>query len=154
MPARRRLCSAGRAQTSRRARAVHWPLRVYYEDTDASGVVYHARYLAFFERVRSELLRAAGYSQQTLIDEHRLAFTIARVDIQFRRPARLDDALTVQTGIAPKRALIEFSQRLVRDADGELLALAAVKAGCVRLPDFRPTRIPESILTALGATTA
>lgn len=132
----------------------HWPIRVYYEDSDASGVVYHARYLHFFERARTELLRAAGFSQQQLIDEAQVAFTIARISVDYRRPARLDDALEVRSSIRAGRALIEFQQGLYRTSSGELLATAAVKAGCVGLPEFSPVRIPEPIAHALKAFSA
>ncbi len=128
-----------------------WPVRVYYEDTDASGVVYHARYLAFFERARTETLRAVGYSQQQLLDEHQIAFTIARLAIDYRRPARLDDLLQLRTQVQARRALVEFHQEMRRESDGELLATATVKAGCVRTSDFRPQRIPSSIVSALEA---
>ncbi len=128
-----------------------WPVRVYYEDTDASGVVYHARYLAFFERARTELLRAAGYSQQQLLDELQIAFTIAKMTIDYRRPARLDDELHIRTQVHARPALVEFHQEMHRDSDGELLATATVKAGCVSTADFRPQRIPSPIVSALEA---
>lgn len=126
-----------------------WLLRVYYEDTDASGVVYHARYLAFFERARTEALRAAGFSQQQLIDQEQVAFTLAGIAVQYRRPARLDDSLRVHTTLHCRRALIEFEQGLYRVEDNTELASAQVRAGCVSLPSFKPTRIPAAILTAL-----
>ena len=124
-------------------------LRVYYEDTDASGVVYHARYLAFFERARTEALRAAGFSQQQLIDHQQVAFTLASIQVQYRKPARLDDALRIHTRLHCRRALIEFDQCLYRVEDNCELAQAQVRAGCVSLPAFKPTRIPVAILTAL-----
>lgn len=126
-----------------------WPVRVYYEDTDASGVVYHARYLAFFERARSEALRAAGFSQQQLIDEQQVAFTLANIRVHYRKPARLDDELLVHTRLHCRRALIEFEHRLCRVEDNDELATAQVRAGCVGLPSFKPIRIPVAILTAL-----
>ncbi len=129
----------------------HWPIRVYYEDTDASGVVYHARYLAFFERARTESLRSVGFSQQQLMDEHRTAFTIAKLSIDYRRPARLDDMLRIDTRVHTRRALVEFEQEMRRESDGELLATVSVKAGCVCTDDFRPQRIPPSIVSALEA---
>ena len=130
-----------------------WHARVYYEDTDASGVVYHARYLAFFERARTELLRSAGFSQQELLEREKVAFTISRIQVDYRKPARLDDELLIQTTIEPGRALIEFDQHLLRQPDGELLATARVKAGCVDLARFRPQRIPSHITEALRAQT-
>ncbi len=128
-----------------------WPIRVYYEDTDASGVVYHARYLAFFERARTESLRSVGFSQQQLLDDHQIAFTIAKLSIDYKRPARLDDILRIETHVQTRRALVEFTQEMRREEDGELLATVSVKAGCVRTSDFRPQRIPPSIVSALEA---
>lgn len=124
--------------------------RVYYEDTDASGVMYHARYLAFFERARTECLRAAGFGQQALMDKHDLAFTISKLAIQYRRPARLDDMVELSVileRIGP--ASVIFAQAMTRVVDDELLATAQVKAGCVQCATFRATRIPDSIRLAL-----
>lgn len=130
-----------------------WSARVYYEDTDASGVVYHARYLQYFERARTELLRSAGFSQQSLLEAEHIAFTISRIQVEYRKPAKLDDEIQIETSIRPGRALIEFQQRILRKADGELLATALVKAGCVDLARFRPQRIPPHINAALTAQT-
>jgi acyl-CoA thioester hydrolase len=91
------------------------PLRVYWEDTDASGVVYHANYLKWFERARTEWLRALGYSQDKLMTEVSIAFTVASIEILYRRPARLDDEVEVFTSIAElKNVSLTFSQVLRR----------------------------------------
>lgn len=79
-----------------------WPVRVYYEDTDAGGVVYHARYVAFFERARTEMLRSLGQQQQTLL-QHNVAFVVRRMTVDYRSPARLDDLLSVETEISSFR---------------------------------------------------
>ncbi|HWU69603.1 MAG TPA: YbgC/FadM family acyl-CoA thioesterase, partial [Stenotrophobium sp.] len=89
------------------------PLRVYYEDTDVSGVVYHANYLKFFERARTEWLRQFGISQEVLRERHGIAFTVANMQIDFLAPARLDDALQVTVDLHKrKRASLEFRQNI------------------------------------------
>lgn len=120
-----------------------WPLRVYWEDTDASGVVYHANYLRWFERARTEWLRARGFDQETLRVRDGVAFTVADLSIRYRRPARLDDALEVRLEVPElRRASLGFRQGLYRLADGELLAEASVRVGCVDAASFRPRPLP------------
>ncbi len=121
-----------------------WPVRVYWEDTDASGVVYHANYLRWFERGRTEWLRALGYDQDKLMREVGIAFTVASIDIQYRRPARLDDQLEVVTDIAElKNVSLSFSQTLRRvAAPDEMLAKAIVRVACIDSKTFMPKRIP------------
>jgi acyl-CoA thioester hydrolase len=120
------------------------PLRVYWEDTDASGVVYHANYLRWFERARTEWLRALGYSQDRLMTEVGIAFTVASIEILYRRPARLDDQIEVFTSIAElKNVSLIFSQVLRRvEAPDEILAKASVRVACVDAKTFMPRRIP------------
>lgn len=120
-------------------------LRVYYEDTDASGVVYHANYLRWLERGRTEWLRARGDAQQELMEKDGVAFTIASLQVDFLRPARLDDLVEVQTRIAAaRRASLEFSQTIV--CAGIQLVSASVRVACVRKEDFRPMRIPSHLV--------
>ena len=91
------------------------PVRVYYEDTDAGGVVYHARYLHFFERARTEYLRALNFTQQTLLQEQQLAFVVKSLAIDYCVAAKLDDLLTVETDVIEiKGATILFEQRLIK----------------------------------------
>jgi acyl-CoA thioester hydrolase len=126
-----------------------WPVRVYYEDTDAGGVVYHANYLKYFERGRTEWLRAAGFSQAELARDPGILFTVASLSIHYGRPARLDDALVVRSRIAPGGgASVLFEQALhVADAAGGArpLATAEVKVACVDAATLRPCRLPESL---------
>lgn len=124
-----------------------WPSRVYYEDTDASGVVYHARYLQFFERARSEWLRAQGLSHENLRAEHAVVFTVANIEIDFLKPARLDDLLRVTVDIEQRRrASLEFSQTLSRDGEpAQLLARAWVRVACVDADQFRPRALPDAL---------
>lgn len=126
------------------AESFSWPIRVYYEDTDASGVVYHARYLHWFERARSEWLRARGASHQHLAADFGAAFTVASVEIHYRQPARLDDLLQVTVAIAQQRhASLVFEQQLHRaDSTAQLLARAEVKVACVDLLSFKPRPWP------------
>lgn len=126
---------------------MHFPIRVYYEDTDAGGVVYHARYLHFFERARTEYLRYLGFSQQPLIEQH-LAFVVKKMDIDYRIPARLDDLLSVETCITElKRASIVFKQDLWKST--QLLCSAQVMVASVDLVKMKPTAIPHAMLQAL-----
>ena len=92
-----------------------FPIRVYYEDTDAGGVVYHANYICFFERARTEFLRQSGFSQQQLLAED-IAFVVKKLSIDYKSPARLDDLLTIKTIITEvKKATIVFNQQLWKD---------------------------------------
>lgn len=119
-----------------------WPVRVYYEDTDAGGVVYYANYLKFFERARSEWLRALKAGQQNLLEEHRLMFVVTGVDIEYRAPARLDDALTVNVQIDKiGRASMQFAQEVRRGTS--LLVSGKVRVACVHCDSLRPAPIPE-----------
>ena len=122
-------------------------VRVYYEDTDAGGVVYHARYLAFAERARTEMLRAAGAGQAELASGHRLAFVVQRIEVEYLRPARLDDALLVHTRVlAAGAASAELEQAVSRD--GAVLARLRVRLACVG-GDGRPARLPARWREAL-----
>lgn len=131
-------------------KAFHWPVRVYYEDTDASGVVYYANYLRFFERARTEWLRAAGLEQNRLVDEIGILFAVRHVEIDYVQPARLDDALVVEASVAEwGRASLRFHQRLLRG--DEVLSTATVKVVCLRSDTFRPAAIPASIRDSVDA---
>ncbi|MTC30083.1 tol-pal system-associated acyl-CoA thioesterase [Providencia alcalifaciens] len=122
-----------------------WPVRVYYEDTDAGGVVYHARYLAFFERARTEMLRNKGINQQSLLAEN-LGFVVRNMTIDFVKGARLDDLLEVETEIVEiKRASLLFLQRLV-DSQGNLLCGATALIACVDTSKMKPKALPKSIV--------
>ena len=124
------------------------PIRVYYEDTDFTGVVYHANYLRYFERGRSDYLRLAGVSHTELrARPEPIAFVVRHMDIDFVRAARIDDALVVRTVYERlKGPRIFIRQRIERG--GEDVASALVEVVCIRL-DGRPTRPPQDILQAL-----
>jgi tol-pal system-associated acyl-CoA thioesterase len=124
------------------------PVRVYWADTDAGGVVYHSNYLDYCERARTEWLRERGFSQQRLAGEEGVLFTVADLAIEFRRPARLDDLLKVRTvANSSGRATVEFVQEIWREEpSAELLATARVRVACVDAASFRPRRLPASIV--------
>ena len=126
-----------------------WPVRVYWEDTDASGVVYHANYLRWFERARTEWLRALGHDQESMRGVLGIAFTVASLEIRYLRPARLDDALEVVVTVGQmRRASLEFVQTLRKAAAPTVLSEARVRVGCVDVESFRPRPLPELGWTA------
>jgi len=123
----------------------HWPARVYWEDTDGGGIVYYANYLRFLERARTEWLRAKGYSQAALARDPGILFTVVSVQVNYRRPARLDDELVITCEPhAEGRASLRFAQRILRGA--ELLVDADVRVACLAAATLRPTRLPEAVL--------
>lgn len=125
-----------------------WPITVYYEDTDAGGVVYHSNYLKFFERARTELLRNVGVSQHTLLEQN-IGFVVRHMDIDFLQGARLDDQLTVKTHVAElKKASLTFCQEIV-NPDGKSLCKAMVKVACIDNKKMRPKPMPQSIVMEL-----
>ena len=127
-----------------------WPTRVYWEDTDAGGVVYHAQYLAFLERARTEWLRARGKGQELMRTEHDLVFAVRAMRIEFRQPARLDDALDVTVALRQcRRASLVIAQAVRRD--GALLLEAEVRVAALNASDFRPRAIPEPLYEELNA---
>ena len=123
--------------------------RVYWEDTDAGGVVYYANYLRFLERARTEWLRARGFSQHRLAEEPGILFAVTNVEVSYQRPARLDDELLVTCELARAGAAsLSFMQRIYRRAAaqevaGELLTTAQVRVGCLDARTLRPQRIPD-----------
>jgi acyl-CoA thioester hydrolase len=126
------------------------PLRVYYEDTDAGGIVYHANYLKFAERARTEMLRAAGIDQSELRDRQGLGFVVRRCTVDYLAPARLDDALEVHCELrALKGAAIEMAQKVCKAGeDGPLVTLDLVVA--LVGPDGRPRRLPSDLRDRLA----
>ncbi len=126
-----------------------YSLRVYYEDTDAGGVVYHARYLGMAERARTEALRDAGVPHAELTRDHGLAFVVHRLAAEYKRPARLDDLLAVETTLAAiTSARLSLRQTIRRDATP--LVTLTVELACVGT-DGRPARIPPRWRTAFAA---
>lgn len=133
------------------AAAFCWPVRVYWEDTDAGGVVYHAGYLRFLERARSEFLRHSGIEQERLRKDNNLVFVVRDIAIGFLKPARLDDLLSVSVALAERRsASLVFQQQIVREADGAALVEARVRAACVDAATFRPRPIPDDLFVEIA----
>jgi acyl-CoA thioester hydrolase len=124
-----------------------WPVRVYYEDTDAGGVVYHANYLRYLERARTEGLRQLGYSQQHLRDAAGVLFVVVSCSVQFKQPARLDDLLEVRSSARLTGAVsLEFAQEIYRPGDASaVLVSATVRVACLEHASYRPCRLPASL---------
>jgi acyl-CoA thioester hydrolase len=130
-----------------------WPARVYWEDTDGGGVVYYANYLKFLERARTEWLRSLGFVQTELAKDPGIVFVVASLTIEYKRPARLDDALTVTCGYEPDGAVcLRFAQRILRG--DEVLIEASVRVACLDGASFRPKRLPAALVSALSNTAA
>jgi acyl-CoA thioester hydrolase len=129
-----------------------WQARVYWEDTDAGGIVYYANYLRFLERARSEWLRSRGVSQRSLADDPGIIFSVVSVEARYRRPARLDDVLAISCEPAQEGgASVAFGQRIWRgDPAGELLLEATVRVACLDAASLKPRRLPPVILQELA----
>lgn len=125
-----------------------WPVRVYYEDTDAGGIVFYANYLKFFERARTEWLRATGVNQQAMADEQGLMFVVKSTAVEYHAPARLDDELRL-TVVVEKlgRASVLFVQQAW--CGEQLLVSGQIKVGCVSKADVRPAAIPSDVLARM-----
>ena len=121
-----------------------WPTRVYWEDTDAGGVVYHAQYVAFLERARTEWLRHRGHGQEVLRQEHDLVFAVRAMQLDFLAPARLDDLLAVTAEIRTcKRASVVFAQSILRGE--QVLLTAEVRVAVLSAASFRPKPAPDAL---------
>ena len=126
-----------------------FPIRVYYEDTDAAGIVYYANYLKFAERARTEMLRDRGFEHRRIRAEQGLAFVVRRCLIDYHRPARLDDALTVETRIARiGRVMLDLLQTIRKE--DEILVSLEVQLALLN-DKLRPTRVPAALIAALEA---
>ena len=142
-------------------REFHWPIRVYYEDTDTGGVVYYANYLKFFERARSEWLRSAGIAQQLLSEQEHVMFVVKNATIDYHLPAKLDDQLEISVRVEKLgKASVNFYQEAWRQTEDarDLLCHGRIRVGCVHTGSLRPISIPSAVLekidhlSALGTT--
>lgn len=125
-----------------------WQVRVYYEDTDTAGVVYYANYLRFFERARTEWLRALGWSQEVLAQSQNRGFVVAEAHITYQRPARLDDLIDLELRLVQAgRASLVVEQTARRGS--EVLAHARVRVGCVDSARFTPAALPPALLAQI-----
>ena len=125
-----------------------FPLRVYYEDTDAAGIVYYANYLKFAERARTELMRSCGLEHRRLLDEVGVAFAVRRCEADYLRPARLDDLIEVHTRLLAVRGASLEAEQVVR-RDGEDLARLRLRLACMNR-DGRPVRLPSRLVRSLA----
>jgi len=145
------------------ASVFEWPTRVYWEDTDAGGIVFYANYLKFFERARTEWLRSLGLGQQTLRDATGGMFVVTDVQLKYHRPARLDDLLCVTARVSEwgRASLLLQQQAWLPTREGtsdghlnsvgrHLLCEGTVRIGWVDAMRMRPTRLPVTVLNALG----
>jgi acyl-CoA thioester hydrolase len=125
-----------------------WPVRIYWEDTDAGGIVYYANYLKFMERARTEWLRAAGVEQLPLKEQHGLMFVVVDLQAHYRKPARYGDELLVTCAVADRsRASLTFQQQVYRGGrDGELLVEGKVRVACLDATNLRPTALPKELM--------
>ncbi len=124
----------------------HWPVRVYYEDTDSGGVVYYANYLRFMERARTEWLRSLGVEQDKLIEQEGVLFAVRHVDVDYLKPARFNDLLEATSRVVEfGRASLTFEQAITRmDAETKTgLCRGQVKIACLGVESFRPRPLPE-----------
>lgn len=140
---------------SSESRPFRFPLRVYWEDTDAGGVVFYANYLKFFERARTEWLRSFGFAQEALRLDEQLMFMVTETSLRYLAPARLDDELDVTVEVrASGRASLDLAQQAWRrratSAEAVLLAEGTVRIACVDAGTYRPRRIPNSLAQALA----
>jgi acyl-CoA thioester hydrolase len=125
------------------------PIRVYYEDTDAGGVVYHSNYLNFMERARTEWLRHLGFEQDQLREREGVVFAVSGMEVAFLRPARFNDALQVSTRVVQfRKASLVCEQQVMRG--DELLCRATVKVACIDINRFKPSAMPQGILSELN----
>ena len=129
-----------------------WPVRVYWEDTDAGGIVFYANYLKFFERARTEWLRSLGIEQQQLKDETGGMFVVAETSVKYLRPARLDDELMVTASLQQSgRASMTIRQQVL--LKNTVLCEGTIRIGWVDVASLQPSRIPQNIIESLRPTT-
>ena len=126
----------------------NWPVRVYFEDTDSGGIVYYASYLKFMERARTEWLRGRGIDVEELARKDRVLFAVRSLELDYRQPARLSDALRVSVVLErARRASLELWQEVTRE--GQSLCAGRLRLACLDADTLRPRKIPNTILTEL-----
>ncbi|MDT8425748.1 MAG: tol-pal system-associated acyl-CoA thioesterase [Methyloprofundus sp.] len=126
-----------------------WPVRVYYEDTDAGGVVFYANYLKFYERARTEMLRAMGFEQDELMAQQNVIFVVRSVQVDYLKPAKFNDLLEVSAGLnLVKSASLIFEQSIRRQ--DEILSKATIRIACLDANTMRPQLIPDFLKQALN----
>jgi len=126
-----------------------WPVRVYYEDTDAGGVVFYANYLKFFERARTEMLRAAGIEQDIWLDKD-IAFVVRKVEMDNKKAARFNEQLIVSCTVANMRGASILFEQDIRGIANALICTGKFKIACIKLSTMTPVAIPDEIVNALA----
>ena len=127
-----------------------WPVRIYYEDTDSGGVVYHTNYLKFMERARTEQFRSYGIEQDKLIKEDEIIFAVRSLNVDYLKPAHFNDLLEVSSRVSQVgKASLVFKQGISRSADDTLLCEAEVKVACLSVDGLRPCAIPSHIMNEI-----
>lgn len=127
-----------------------YPVRIYFEDTDAGGLVYHANYLNYAERARTEMLRTSDYDHARMVKELRHVLVVKHCDVDYRAPALLDDEIHVETAlVSVKGASLKVDQRIFRD--GDLLVAIKITLACVNMDSMRPARLPAPFMDAVRA---
>ena len=126
------------------------PVRIYYEDTDAGGIVYYANYLKFFERGRTELLRECNIEQDVLLEKN-IAFVVKKVEMDYVKPARFNELITVKTEVfSCRKASLQFKQEILHES-GELLCQATTLIACINLQAMKPMAIPSEIIEVMSS---
>ncbi len=128
----------------------NWQIRVYYEDTDAAGIVFYANYLRYMERARTEWLRSVGYEHDMLKGTHDILFAVKKVSIEYIKPACLDDLLTVTSSLLKKRGASLIFQQTIKNKSNEVLIEAEVKVACLNATTLKATAMPEDLITELA----
>lgn len=130
-------------------RKFEWQVRVYYEDTGAVGVVFHANYLCYMERARTEWFRSIGFEYQGLFSEYGIVFAVKKLSIDYIQPVRLDDLLKITSAYQSRRgASIQFHQQINNNRQ-ELISQAEIKVACLNAKTLRPTAVLDAIVTEL-----
>ena len=132
------------------AEQFRWKVRVYYEDTDLGGVVYHANYLRFMERARTEWLRSFGFEQDVLRNNHSVQFVVVDAAVRFRRPARFNEELTVSVAVLKQTAASLIFHQEVRGPDDTELCTGEIRVACIDADTFKPRPLPREILREFG----
>ena len=128
-----------------------WQIRVYYEDTDAAGIVFYANYLRYMERARTEWLRSIGYEHDILKEEYEILFAVKSVSVEYIKPAYLDDLLLVTSSLLKKRGASLIFQQTIKNKNNELLIEAKIKVACLNVITLKASAMPESLIMELAS---
>jgi len=142
---------SSRKDLTENGKMFNWPIRVYYEDTDAEGVVYYANYLKFMERARTEWLRQLGFEQDDLTQRLKAVFVVRHVDMDFLKPALFNHLLNIHTSMSDiGKTSLTFEHKVLLESAADVFCTAQIKVVCVDRDNFRPKRVPQEIRDALN----